>query len=250
VRFRGTPPSLAAVVADGADPDQNLSVRIRLPGSREVIDLVVQTDFDPRILRIILPQQVPPGAYNGTLVGGKKDRPARLEIDAAPQLHVVPEQLRISAHPGELVGVDLTLLNQGNVAVALRRIHAIGIFLNGGIERALRRAYVQTLPKGTRRVDVIADSLADAHGGLLRMKIEAGEGDVAAGAIRELRVVFQLPSDLDRGSTYEGNWELPGLVYPIVVEVGGEYKGDGNGENGGKDGTKAKPSARKRPPRE
>lgn len=256
IRFRGTPAALAAVVTDAVDPEGTMSVSVALAGAKRApVEAMVQTDFDPRILRLTLPQQVPPGVYDGTLLIDGKERPIRLEVDPAPLLHVIPEQLRLEAHPGDLVGADLTMLNQGNVPVTLRRVQAIGIFMSGGIERALRRAYVQKLAKSQRRMDVIADSLAEAHGGLLKMRIERGAGQIAPGEVSELQVVLHVPSELARGSTYGGNWELPGMVYPITVQVPGEpqkdeYEPDEEDEHTSPDEKPdTKPKSRTKPPR-
>jgi hypothetical protein len=224
VRFRGTPASLSAF-ATGIDQEQTLSVSFTVGTSAkkaEVIEATVQTDFDPRILYLELPQHVPPGAYDGKLTVDGRDRPARVEVDPAPLLRVVPEQLRMEAQAGDMVGVDLTILNQGNTTLDLRRVNAVGIFMSGGIERALRRAYVTKLRKDQRRVDVIADSLAEAHGGLLKIRIEKGGGNLGPGEVRELRLVLYVPSELAPASEYSGNWEMPGLVYPIIIQVGGE----------------------------
>ncbi|MQA89737.1 MAG: hypothetical protein GEU90_05815 [Gemmatimonas sp.] len=227
VRFRGVPSALAAVVVALPDPREDMTAAIRIAGPKDPLtEVAVQTDFDPRILRTMLPNDVPPGSYEGSLRFGENERPIVVEIDPAPQLRVVPEQLRVRAHPGDLVGTDLTMLNLGNVPVMLRGVQAIGIFMSGGIERALRRAYVEELAEGQRRMDVIAESLADAHGGLLKMKIEEGAGEIDPGEARELHVVLHVPSDLEPGAHYGGNWELPGLVYPIALEVDGEPRDD------------------------
>jgi hypothetical protein len=222
IRFRGIPASLAAVVAGGPVVGDDLRLMIGVKGG-EPIEAPVQGDFDPRILRVTLPQHTPPGVYDGVLiVDGERSREVRVEVDPSPQLHVVPEQLRIDAHNGDLVGTDVTMLNQGNVPVELRSVQAIGIFMSGGIERALRRAYVAQPAKNERRVDIIADSLADAHGGLLKVKLEKGAGSIRPGEVRELQLVIHVPKGLDPGALYGGNWELPGLVFPIAVQVAGE----------------------------
>lgn len=259
IRFRGVPASLTAVVAEGVDPlSEPVLVLKGYPDKGGSTEVPVQVDLDPRILRMSLPADVAPGAYEAVLrvasgagappevekpknqaVSRAKtkdaaqdsdsaatdsagsDRPARVEVDAAPALRVIPEQLRLRAHPGDLVGTDLTLLNQGNVPVDLRRVQPFGVFLAGGLERALRRAYVDKLSKGERRVDVIADNLAEAHGGLVKMKLQKGSGTLAPGEMRSLEVTLEIPAGLAAGSTYAGNWELAGLVYPVTLTVEG-----------------------------
>lgn len=259
IRFRGVPASLTAVVAQGLDPLSDPVVVLKgYPTKGDSTEVPVQVDLDPRILRMSLPADVAPGAYEAVLrvasgngappevekpknkaaSRGKtkdaardsdsaatdsagRDRPARVEVDAAPALRVIPEQLRVRAHPGDLVGTDLTVLNQGNVPVDLRRVQPFGVFLAGGLERALRRAYVDKLSKGERRVDVIADNLAEAHGGLVKMKLQKGSGTLAPGEMRSLEVTLEIPAGLAPGSTYAGNWELAGLVYPVTLTVEG-----------------------------
>ncbi|HZD03521.1 MAG TPA: hypothetical protein VE173_01345, partial [Longimicrobiales bacterium] len=160
-------------------------------------------------------------------MGSGKERPVELEVEAAPGLRVIPEQLRIAARPGETVDVDLVVLNHGNVPVEVRRTQAIGIFMQGGVERALHRAYVEKLEEGQRRVDVLAENLAEAHAGLVRMRLRKGYGTVGPGELRELAVSLEVPAGAGSGRTYGGNWELANLVYPVTITV----LEDGGGES-------------------
>jgi hypothetical protein len=234
IRFRGTPAALAAVVVDELARQSPMVLRLKLgKPERAPLEVMVQTDFDPRILRASLPADVPPGAYGGVLQSNGTAREVQVEVDSAPRLHVVPEQLRIQAHPGDMVGADLTILNQGNVPVQIRAVQAVGIFQSGGIERALRRAYVLKLARGERRMDAIADGLAEAHGGLVRMKVDQGSGEIAPGEIRELHLILHVPRELEAGALYSGTWELPGLVYPVNVQVAGEEAPPDEGEDDG-----------------
>jgi len=226
IRFRGVPASLTGVVPDRTDPGQDVGVSYVSPGSEVPVKALVSADPDPRILRVTLPDDLSPGSYDGTLTLGDEDRPAKLEVEAAPGLRVVPEQLRVQAHPGEMVGADLTLLNTGNVAVRVRKTHAFGIFMAGGLERALHLGYIDPLEGDRKRVDVIADNLARAHPGLVKMKIQEGAGEVPAGGLRELAVTLDIPAGVEPGRTYGGNWELANLVYPVTITVLGDDGAD------------------------
>ncbi len=227
VLFHGIPASVAGIIVEGADPSVDLVMTLRgFPSRESTIELAVQADFDPRIVRSTLPADMPPGRYEGMLQMGDARRPAVVNVDSAPQLRAIPEQLRLEARSGDVVARTLTLLNAGNVPVTVRRIQAFGVFLSGGIERALRRAYVRTLPADTRRVDVIADNLADAHGGLVKMTIVSGSGTVAPGAIQRLAVELRIPAHLAPGTVYGGNWELAGLVYPVLITIPGTLRED------------------------
>jgi hypothetical protein len=223
IHLRGIPMSLAGVLPDGASETGDLAITIRgYPSDHDTLDVAVQRDVDPRIIRATVPVETPPGAYQGTLTGGASERAVVLDVEPSPSLRVVPEQMRIDAKPGETVHRTLNVLNGGNVPVPMRRVQAFGVFMAGGVERALRRGYVRTLAKDQRRVDVIADNLADAHGGLVRMTITSGADSIAPGALEPLEVDVKIPTGLTAGAVYGGNWELPGLVYPVVITVPGE----------------------------
>lgn len=226
LRFRGIPASLTGVVPDREDPGGDVRVSLRRPGDKDALEAMVSPDPDPRILRLSLPAEVGPGTYEGTLLMGGKKRAVQVEVEAAPGLRVVPEQLRVEAHPGDMVGADLILINTGNVPVLLRGVQAFGIFMAGGVEQALHRAYVDRLEGDRKRVDVIADNLAEAHPGLVKMKIQEGAGELAAGELREVAVTLDIPAGARPGRTYGGNWELANLVYPVTITVLGEEDGE------------------------
>ena len=236
LRFRGTPVSLTGVVPDRTDPEVDVEVGYRPVGSKDEVEVAVSYDPDPRIVRLSLPARVAPGTYQGVLRLGDDERPVELEVEAAPALRVVPEQLRFEVHPGDLVGADLTLLNVGNVPVRLRTTQVFGSFMEGGVERALHQAYISSPEKeGRSRVDVLTDNLARAHPDLIRMKIREGSGDVEPGEMRELAVTLEIPADVQRGKMYRGNWEVANLVFPVTYTV----LDDGKEEPEGDDGTVA-----------
>ena len=222
IRFRGVPASLTGVIADRDDTSGAISVTMRgFPTKGASLELSAYADADPRIVRVSMPSSVAPGTYEGTLTIDGDERAIELEVEPSPQLRVVPEQLRIEAQPGDVVRTSLTMLNSGNVAVNVRRVQAFGIFMEGGVERALRLAYVRTLETNERRVDIIADNLAAAHGGLVRMTITHGAGSVEPEAVEPIEAELKIPTELDAGSVYGGNWELPGLVYPVRITIPG-----------------------------
>lgn len=236
VLFRGVPSNLTGVLRVRANSDSEIILLVTgLSEAKEPVEVAVQADSDPRILRIFLPPDTVPGTYAAVLSVDGSDRGARVDVEPSPHLRVFPEQLRIIARAGEDVPRSLTMLNAGNVAIEIRKVQAFGVILSGGIERALRRAYVTRLVPEQRRIDVIADSLAEAHGGLVKMALSAGAGTLAPGEVRTIDVSVRLPDDLTSGGEYTGNWELAGLVYPVTIQVtgtSGSDEGDDPAANG------------------
>lgn len=227
VRFRGTPFGLSAVLDTPSRTTEPLPVHVAVPESQGgPIDTVAYVGDDARIARLTLPRTTPPGRYDGTLSVDGEERAMEVEVDAEADVRVFPEQLILYAHPGDLVGVDLTVLNLGNVPVEIRRVHAFGVFMEGGVERAIRKAYVAKLGKSQRRVDVLADTLAASHGGLVKLKITKGAGEVAPDGACDLEATLEIPGGVRPGSTYSGNWEIHNLVYPVKIVVGEQGEPD------------------------
>jgi hypothetical protein len=222
VQFCGIPSSVTGVLPGATEPANEIVLTVRgIRGAKDAAEFSVQSDFDPRVLRLMLPPDVAPGSYAGELSVDGRAWPARVDVEAAPHLRVFPEQLRIAAGAGETVTRSLTILNAGNVTIALRTVHAIGVMLAGGIERALRRAYVSRPTDGQRRIDILADALAEAHGGLVKLSIVDGAGELPAGELRTIDVSMRIPEKLAAGADYTGNWELAGLVYPVTIQIAG-----------------------------
>lgn len=222
VRFRGTPLSMAALVTSPVDPLADIIVSLEIPrpdGETSALDAQVAVEGDPRILRLSLPAAFPPGVYEGsaTLAGVKQRVVA--EVEAQPALRVFPERLAIESPAGKSLEIEVSVLNTGNVAVDVRRNHLVGIFLEGGMERAIRRAYVSKLEKDQRRIDVLAETLAESHGGLVTVTVAEGAGEIAPQEARDLRLVLKIPDGLEPGHAYAGNLELETLVYPVRVFV-------------------------------
>ncbi len=246
------------MVPDRRDFESDVHVAYARPGEEEMVEASVSHDADPRILRLSLPADLAPGTYKGVLRYGEEERPVELEVEAAPGLRVIPEQLRVSVHPGDLVGADITVLNSGNVPIPIRAVHAFGVFMEGGVERALRLAYHDGLAEGQRRVDVIADNLAQAHPGLVKVKVQEGACEVAAGGMQSIGILLDIPATVERGRTYRGNWEVANLVYPVTITVVDDPEEDTGApkatgaaktpEAGTPPATKTAPAKKKAPP--
>lgn len=233
VYFRGIPSSLTGVLRDATEPANDIALTVRgIRGVKEALEFAVQSESDPRVLHLFLPPDIAPGSYQGELSVDGTTRPARIDVEPEPQVRVFPEQLRLSVRGGETVSRSLTILNAGNVPITLRKVQAFGVMLTGGIERALRRAYVTRLAVAERRIDVIADSLAEAHGGLVKMSVTNGAGVLQQGELRTIDVSIRIPANLAAGTEYTGNWELAGLVYPVTIQLAGEPEDSGDQHDG------------------
>ncbi len=125
----------------------------------------------------------------------------------------------IKAGAGATVHTDLTTANVGNVPVNVQANHTFCIFDGTGIDRAFFTSLTEDRSDGKKRVDRLLDGLAGAHGGLVRLQVEKGSGDIAPGDIRELHVVLRFPHELHPGQSYSGVWSISTSNYYVQIEV-------------------------------
>jgi hypothetical protein len=223
LRFRGTPGSLSAALREGDAVPRRLPIRLTGKAAEALAagERVARASRQERdlVLQLALPPRTPPGTYEATVDVDGKERAVVIEVEPEVELQIVPDQLTLRAAPGDHTTVPMTFANAGNVPVEIRKAYAFGIFAAGGLERALHRAYVDERAEGERRVDYLFDRLADEHGGLVRIAIEEGSGDLAPGDAREVSASFRIPERLARGRTYTGTWPLHDVRYYIRLIV-------------------------------
>jgi len=223
VRFRGTPLALSAALADVEVPAGGLTVRLAAARDLRAADEISawSSPSDP-ILRLHLPRTTPPGTYEARMKVGDVDRDVVITVEPEVCLRFLPERLVFEAQPGERVSFDLTMLNLGNVEVEIRGAYAFGVFDVGGTERAIARMVSETPAEGRGRVDVLADAVADEHGGLVRLKVDRGSGPIAAGASREVAITVHVPDRIRDGHTYWGTWPIHNMRYYVRITGRGE----------------------------
>jgi hypothetical protein len=222
LRFRGGPTRLAAALhLTESDLAARSSVEVILKDAVGRIAVRPVTREDPRVslLRLRLPKTTPPGTYEGTVRVGDRLLPFVAEIEPRPHLRFFPGRLRITAAAGAMVDADLTLVNAGNVPVNIETKHTFCIFDGTGIDRAFFAALAEDKSQGEQRINRLLDELADLHGGLVRLRVEQGVGDIAPGETRELHVVLRFSDRLRPGRRYTGVWSLSNANYSIQINV-------------------------------
>jgi hypothetical protein len=224
LRFRGTPGSLSASIQEPESTPRRLAIHVELAktraweGGEKFVARATRVESD-MVLQMTLPARTPPGTYEGIVEVAGVERPVVIEVEPEVELQIVPDQLTLSGAPGDHLAADVSIANAGNVAVELRKAYAFGIFAAGGLERALHRTYTEKRAEGERRVDFLFDKLAEEHGGVVRVAVEKGAGDLEPGETREVRLNFHLPSTLQGGRTYTGTLAIHDLRYYVRLFV-------------------------------
>ena len=222
LHFRGAPIRLSATLEGLKASVASATCRVTLPGW-ESLPLTVRpvrsTEPAVSILSFRLPRSTPPGTYEGTAEVGERQIPVVVDIEPRPRLRIIPPHLLLRGKAGTKVTTDLTLLNLGNVNFVIEGKYTFCIFDNSGFERAFFHSLTEEATEGKRRIDRFMDELADAHGGLVRVIVAGGTGQIAPGQVRELQVELHLSDRLHPGRSYWGTWLIAKIGYSVEIEV-------------------------------
>jgi hypothetical protein len=196
---KGTPKELKAV----AHPQ--VSARVLAPGV-----VRVKLKFD---------RQAPPGTYHGRVRLGEQEYEFEAEVKPVPQLSAAPASLSLEGVSDGETLAEITLANAGNAPSDVRPAYMVGLFQLGGVEEALGKAYREQGIDGRPWIDRVGGHLAEAHGGLARVKVVEGAGPLMPGEARRIQLHIRFPGNLRPGRSYDGKIEFDGLVYLVRVDV-------------------------------
>jgi hypothetical protein len=220
MRLRGTPRRLEGVLSVPTDSDE---VEVDVEGLA-VESITVRPLGEPGApeqawLRLALPPWTRPGEYRGTIRAGGRKEEVALHVEPRIRLRLSPRGLILHGRAGEQVAATVVVANLGNADCVIREVNAVGLFDVEGAERAVGRTFRSTDADGGRILARLAEELEHGYGGLARLTVAAGAGDLAPGEARELALTFHLPDGLGPGRVYEGAWALPAVNYMVRVEV-------------------------------
>jgi hypothetical protein len=177
--------------------------------------------------RLRLDPSTPPGDYTAVLEladGGQRE--ITMSVEPRPRLRVSPSELRFDGAPGAAVSARLLLENRGNVPITISDALVTGVFDDDGIETALASTYRMDTDDLSKLVGNVFARLREAHGGLLRLRVTEGAGDVPPGEHRVLVLETLLSSKLRRGHGYHGVLEIGEHGIAVRLRIDGQASPD------------------------
>lgn len=183
---------------------------------------VLRRGRDPAHTRLRLDPATPPGDYTAVLEladGGKRE--VTVSVEPRPRLRVAPSELRFAGPPGGAVSARLLLENRGNVGIAIGDALVTGVFDDDGIETALASTYRMETDDLNKIVGNVFARLREAHGGLLRLRVAEGAGELIPGERRVLVLETTLSSKLRPGHGYHGVLEIGGHGISVHLQIEG-----------------------------
>ena len=173
------------------------------------------------LLSFRLPKSTRPGSYSGSAEVGDAKIPVVVEVEARPRLRFFPPKLSFRGAPGARFQSSVTVLNLGNVDLAIQPESTFCIFGNRGVDRAFYEALTAKEENGKRRIDRVMDELAESHGGLVRGVVEDGAGELPTETARVLTVEFHFSHRMRSGQTYRGGWLISETSLEVEIEATG-----------------------------
>ena len=171
-------------------------------------------------VRVKLPRGTPPGVYQATLESEGSSHSVQVEVAPDARVRAYPTELAFTAAAGAEVKARATLLNEGNVTVKLPDHAFVGLFDDDGVEHAFADTYRQTTEDPIALLGHFIKALRDeSYGGLLKLTVAEGAGELPPGAERSVRLTGALPGKLKPGRGYHGVLTLHGLNWSVTVQV-------------------------------
>ena len=222
INLRGSPARLAAVFRSPQTIPGPLPVSLELPEAAiQKAPLMAQVlpigEKGAAAVRLRLPKSTPPGTYRGTVQVGDREHPIVVDVEPRARLRIYPKRTSMRAHPGEKASLDLTLVNGGNISCEVPKTSAFGLFEKHGLDRAIGYAFRAELETGERRIDRILEKAREGYGGVVKLQIQKGAGELKPGDVRDLHGVLHIPAQVRPGRFYSGTWSLYNLNYLIEI---------------------------------
>lgn len=222
LRFKGAPTRMLATLElpEAFPPAQECRVILSETGSLPLAVRPLRSR--PPIVSTLsfrLPKSTPPGSYKGNIELGDKCIPIVVDVESRSSLRFIRPKITHKGVAGDRMSTELALLNRGNVNETIPDKATFCVFDDGGLTRALYRGLVEEDSASKQRIDRVMDELAKAHGGLVRVTVTKGSGQLAPEEVRELEVELHFSHRLTDGRTYRGSWSVSSASLEVEIEV-------------------------------
>jgi hypothetical protein len=214
--FAGPPDLIEGIVP--VDPARRRDIRVYLAMDEgfEPVRALTAPAGDQTLVRLAPARAILPQEVRARVEVGDQSYEAVVVPGRQAQLECIPGRLDLDVEQPE-VDVTLTVVNLGNAPAEIPGASAFGLMTEGALDTAIG-AGMLTQDQGVDRWGHIADTLAELHGGLVRVAVRSGAGTLGAGATTTLTAVFRLDIDrLNPRRQFVGTWVIATLKVPVTV---------------------------------
>lgn len=218
--FTGRPGNLAAVVPADLITERIVPISVSVAGKPTIYRATARAfGSNQSEIRLRLPDDTPPGTYQGEGTLGGKPRGVLVEVDSVVKVRVTPSETVVAAAPAARIDFTITVQNAGNVPLDIPKLDTFDLDDEEGQDRALGRSLRGSESDGKRGVDRYFDELRNSHGGEARVLLKDGAGRLGPGESRSLTCVLEVPDIAQEGHTYVGAWPIGDSQHVIVCDI-------------------------------
>lgn len=215
--FEGPPECLEAYLPVAPDRRRDVVVLLDSGAGLQAVRCLTAAAGDHTLVRLVLPSTLAAQGFPARVEVGDDHFEAVVQVTQRAELDCLPVVLDLSLTSREST-VSLRVVNLGNVVQSMPARSAFGLIREGSLDVAIGAA-LMTSQSGNDRVGALADSLSDAHGGLVRVTLTAGSGALEPGAAVALQARLQLDERVVGGHRYRGTWSLGTLRVPVILSL-------------------------------
>ena len=224
IHIRGTPPSLFSILRlDDASPGP-LNIELQLPLLNRDTSLpsakvsrIKGTNLARCKLR--LDRMTPPGIYKGTVEIQKQHIPLVVEVESRRQLRLFPKLAYLEANRGSQQKFRLTMINVGNVPFVIPKLSAFGLYDQMGVDTAVGKVFRKKSAEHGPLVEYLMEQLQEGYGGIVKLGLGQGAGDLNPGEVRELEIEIKIPDDVVPGHSYWGLWTICDYNFKFEIDI-------------------------------
>lgn len=224
IHVRGTPPSLFSILRlDDASPGP-LNIVLQLPQINRNASLpsaklsrIKGTDMARCKLR--LDRMTPPGIYQGTVEIQKQHIPLVVEVESRRQLRLFPKLANLEASPGSQQKFRLTMINLGNVPFTIPKLAAFGLYDQMGVDTAVGKVFKKKSAEQGSLVEHLMAQLQQGYGGIVKLDLSEGAGDLKPGDVRELEIDIHIPDEVVPDRSYWGLWKICDYNFKFEIDI-------------------------------
>jgi hypothetical protein len=224
IHIRGTPPSLFSILQlEDASPGP-LTLELQLPLIKRNASLptaklsrIKGTDLARCKLR--LDRMTPPGIYKGTVEIQKQHIPLVVEVESRRQLRLFPKYANLEASRGSQQKFRLTMINAGNVPFEIPKLSAFGLYDQMGVDTAVGKVFNKKSAEHGSLVEHLMQQLQQGYGGIVKLDLGQGAGELNPGEVRELEIDIHIPDDVVPGRPYWGLWKICDYNFKFEIDI-------------------------------
>jgi hypothetical protein len=228
----GRPPFLEGVVEliNNTERDQEItaiplrkmaleSQRGPVPGHVTILAQLGPHGRTRTTMRLTLDPATPPGRYEAELFCGAQTERVLIHVLPNWQLRIIPEAISVATSAGERLGLQVVVINQGNMELKLPATQSVDLDDTRGLFHLADVVVRQVGKEGFNKfLDRFVRDWAEEAVDPAVIHIRRGDQIIRPGETTEFELALQLPENMKPGRDYKGKIQFKNASVSLEIE--------------------------------